>query len=539
MNVVILGGYGVFGSRLALLLQRDGHQVWVAGRSIKKAERLVSRNGGKALQIDIRGDLRPLLTVRPDVVVDAAGPFPKYGDEPVPVAAYCLAHGINYLDLSDDGNFTSRVSRLNGTAKDKGCFALSGASSVPGLSSAVVQELALGLDKIESIDIAIVPGNRAPRSKSVVAGIMHRVGRNIQIWRGGQWRVTRCWSDPQRYHIGNQLRRRAWLIDVPDTSLFPAHFQARSVTFRAGLELGIINWSLSLLAVLRRIGLSPGHIIFVAIGYRMAAFLKPFGSDKGGMVVAVTGLCRGQMVTRRWNLVAQAGDGPFVPLVLIRALLRNISQVGPGARPCLAELPLSKIEEAMNDMDIKTTRNESTTMPLFQSALDDRWHILPASVRRLHAIYDKESFSGRADVTRGRGILARLAAWCFRFPRAGADVPLTITKIRTGAGETWERNFDGRLFRSYLTPSKRHHYKERFWAFTYEQELPVEDGALQFPIRRGWFMGIPLPRILMPRSNSGEYEVNGVFRFDVELKAPLTGALIVRYRGSVEPDGAR
>lgn len=33
MKVVILGGYGVFGSRLANLLVRDGHQVWLAGRS--------------------------------------------------------------------------------------------------------------------------------------------------------------------------------------------------------------------------------------------------------------------------------------------------------------------------------------------------------------------------------------------------------------------------------------------------------------------------------------------------------------------------
>ena len=35
-----MGGYGVFGERLARLLTRDGHQVTVAGRDLRAAERL-------------------------------------------------------------------------------------------------------------------------------------------------------------------------------------------------------------------------------------------------------------------------------------------------------------------------------------------------------------------------------------------------------------------------------------------------------------------------------------------------------------------
>jgi hypothetical protein len=177
---------------------------------------------------------------------------------------------------------------------------------------------------------------------------------------------------------------------------------------------------------------------------------------------------------------------------------------------------------------------------LFQTALGDKWQELPACVRRLHSVQVAESFSGRAQVERGRGIVARLAAWLLGFPAAGDGVPLTVTKTRTGAGEIWERNFAGRRFRSVLTPSDRpQHYRERFGPFTYEQELPVEDGVLHFPVRRGWFLAIPIPSLLLPRSCSREFAADGAFQFDVGLYAPLTGGLIVRYRGRLAADGER
>jgi hypothetical protein len=174
---------------------------------------------------------------------------------------------------------------------------------------------------------------------------------------------------------------------------------------------------------------------------------------------------------------------------------------------------------------------------LFQAALGNAWHELPPCIQRLHSVRDVESFSGRASVTRGRGLVTRLAAWLMGFPKAGEDVPLTVTKRRMPAGEVWERNFAGRRLRSFVTLSDRpQHCRERFGPFTYELELPVENAALHFPVRRGWFLGIPLPSLVLPGSWSKEFAVNGAFHFDVGLYAPLTGSLIVRYRGQVEPD---
>jgi hypothetical protein len=185
-----------------------------------------------------------------------------------------------------------------------------------------------------------------------------------------------------------------------------------------------------------------------------------------------------------------------------------------------------------------STNGDAEVVPLFPAVLGPRCLDLPAAVRRLHMITGRHSFSGSAKVQRGASVMARIAHAIFGFPTAGDDVPLVITKIRTRKGEIWERNFDGRVFRSYLSPSNRPgHYRERFWIFTYEQELPVIDGTMHLPVRRGWVFGfIPIPRRLLPGSDSREFEVDGRFHFDVGLMAPWHGGLVVRYSGTVVPD---
>ena len=183
-------------------------------------------------------------------------------------------------------------------------------------------------------------------------------------------------------------------------------------------------------------------------------------------------------------------------------------------------------------VDAPRTRGDRPT--LFRQALGTAWDRLPPAVRRLHSVQDLQSFYGHARVDRGTGLIARFAAWFFRFPCAGDGVPVTVTKARTPSGETWERVFAGRAFRSHLTPSPRPHcVRERFWLLNYELNLPVTDGALRLEVRRGWFLGLPMPRWLLPGSDSREFSRDGVFHFDVGLYAPLSDGLLVRYRGAL------
>lgn len=537
MRVVILGGYGVFGSRLAELLVRDGHDVVITGRDATKLSGLAKRLNCQHMALDHRNDPLALFGLLPEVVVDAAGPFQSYVKDPYIIPRLCLEHGADYLDLSDDAEFTQGITQLDGRAQSGSRRLLSGASSVPGISSAIAANLCAGMDEVILIDTAIMPGNRAPRGASVISSIVSQLGTTSRVYRGGVWRTQSCWSDARQIELAPNLSRTARFIEVPDIRLFPKFFGAKSVIFRAGLELNTLNIAMSLIAVMRRrwmFFITPG---LAEIFRTVANLFLPFGTDRGGMRVLVVGRSNKTVFRREWRLIAEAGDGPYIPAVMARALIRKLSSVPVGSRSCLAEASRAEVESAMSDLAVSIETAESPNPTLFQSALAERWEHLPREVQILHSVQDVESFSGTARVTRGTTPVARLAAWFFGFPHATDQIPLTITKTRTQSGETWERNFGGRVFRSYLTPAPDlYRYRERFWLFNYEQDLPVEDGCMRLPVRRGWLFGIPLPRFLLPGSDSREYSKDGVFHFDVSLIAPLGGGLIVRYRGQVKPD---
>ena len=64
------------------MLLRDGHQVLVAGRSGDAARRFCAAHGGATVKLDRDRDLDRIAALAPDAVVDAAGPFQSYGDDP-------------------------------------------------------------------------------------------------------------------------------------------------------------------------------------------------------------------------------------------------------------------------------------------------------------------------------------------------------------------------------------------------------------------------------------------------------------------------
>src|SRR2546423_13569559 len=90
LKVLILGGYGTFGGRLAqLLADEDGLTLVIAGRSRDKAQAFCAKlpPASRATTVpetfDRDGDVeRQLRAIAPDVIVDATGPFQSYGEDP-------------------------------------------------------------------------------------------------------------------------------------------------------------------------------------------------------------------------------------------------------------------------------------------------------------------------------------------------------------------------------------------------------------------------------------------------------------------------
>lgn len=543
MKVAVIGGTGVFGSRLVTLLLRDGHEVIVCSRgggrtgAPPRAPGYFSKDEERVryLRLDRAGDLSALWTATPEAVVDAAGPFHGYGADPYRLAKACIGRGVHYLDLADDAAFCAEIAALDAEARAAGVVALSGVSSVPCLSSAAVGALVEGMEEVDTISSAILPGNRAPRGRAVVESILHQAGRPFAVVVDGVSEQVRSWSGPLQFALAPGMVRQGWRIEVPDQRLFPAAFGALTVEFRAGLELGVMNWGLGVLSWLRgRLGFGmPGWFVSaVLVG---AKVLGPFGTDAGGMVVSVTGRVGGAWVRREWVMVVRKGEGPFVPAVAARAILRDVGQVPVGAGPAVRVLALQSAEAAMADLAAEVRRTEVPRLPLIRLVLGAGFELLPPEVQATHDHAGPRRWSGRAEVTRGAGLFAGLIARMFRFPGAAADVPVTVLKTPVEGGEVWERRFGGQVFRSHLRGGTGG-LTERFGPLTFAIALEVRDGALYWPVVRGWCLGLPLPRWLLPVSVAREYAEDGRFRFDVALHAPF-GGLIVRYKGWLAASG--
>jgi saccharopine dehydrogenase-like NADP-dependent oxidoreductase len=156
--VLVLGGYGGFGARISRRIARAGYRVVVAGRSQAKANRFCEGEPAMISAAFDRADIEhALATIRPNVVVDASGPFQAM-DYSVPKA--CIAARIHYCDIADGRDFVCGIASLDAEAKAANVAVVSGASSVPALSGAVVRELASGMDRIQAVEQE--PSGRTP-----------------------------------------------------------------------------------------------------------------------------------------------------------------------------------------------------------------------------------------------------------------------------------------------------------------------------------------------------------------------------------------
>ncbi|HVG47745.1 MAG TPA: DUF4166 domain-containing protein [Rubellimicrobium sp.] len=547
-TVLIVGGTGVFGSRLALgLLKEPGLDVLVAGRDLGAAAAFCRQHGGRSLRLDRTApDLaEEIAALGPRVVIDAAGPFQGYGPKLYALAEAALACGAHYLDLSDDGGFTAGIAALDARAQARGVSLLSGASSVPALSSAAVEELIQGLDDIHLIESVILPGNRAPRGLSVIRAILAQAGQPMTVWRGGRWAEARGWSRPRRERLrapGSAALPVRWgsLMGAPDLQLFPGRYGAKSVLFRAGLELPLLHHGLGALAWLVRLDLIRSLDGWAKPMRWAAGTVERFGTDRGGMEVRVLGtMPDGTPLRRRWTLMAEAGDGPHVPALAARVLCRKLlaDQVAPGARPCLGEVNLAEVEAAASDLRVSFSRTEEQVQTIFQAALGGAFEALPAPVRDLHTVLDERRWDGTGTVARGASPLARLICAVVGFPKAGEGVHVSVVMRRQGDREVWERTFAGRRFRSVLSragPPGAGLVQERFGPFRFEIALRVDGQSLLYPVRRGSVLGLPLPRCLLPRSDTVETTWTDRAVFDVAISLPWVGD-VVRYRGRLWP----
>ena len=299
-------------------------------------------------------DIRAL---QPDVLINASGPFQRqdYGLARAAIGARC-----HYLDLADARAFVTGITCLDSEARAAGVSVVSGASSVPGLSSAVVQRLAVDLDRIDEVHIGISPGNSFDPGAATAASIIGQAGKPFSTRRDGRQAIVHGWQGLHRHRFPEIGERWMCDVDVPDLDLLPQHYPGLATArFSAGLEVGMFHlglWGMSWLVrgrVVRDLSALAGPLLTAK------RKLSALGSDTGGMFVSVTGRDgEGAPRTLTWHLIARSGHGPYVPVmpavILAKRLVAGMGPT-PGAMACFALFMPAEFEAEVADLDIACT----------------------------------------------------------------------------------------------------------------------------------------------------------------------------------------
>src|SRR5262252_8135917 len=363
MRVVVVGGYGNFGARVCRGIAASGMEVVAAGRNPDEGNGAFGDLPVRHARLDHSAPDFPAVLKRlaPDLVIHCAGPFQaqNYG-----VARAALAAGSHYFDLADGRQFVARFTQnLQSAARSADRLAVSGASSVPALSSAVVTSLMSRVPVVEEIQIAIAPGQRAPRGQATVAAVLSYAGRPFKWVSDGAWRDAWGWQELKRLRFYGLGPRWAGACDVPDLELLPRIYpELRTVEFRAALELGVQQSALWLAACLRRNGVQlPLERWARPLGW-IASRMNALGGGLAGMLVSVSGKrSDGSPARAEWHLTADAMHGPEIPCMPAILLARKLADGGVpqrGAFACTGFVSLPEFEREFARWRITTVVRE-------------------------------------------------------------------------------------------------------------------------------------------------------------------------------------
>lgn len=553
MKILLLGGYGVFGGRLArLLADLPGLELLICGRNLEAARAFCATYEGAPLLRPLKVDRQQVAQVlgqeQPDLLVDASGPFQDYGERPYGVIQACIAARIPYLDFADAADFVFGVSQFDAQARAAGVFVLSGVSSFPVLTAAVLRQMAQHME-IETVEGGIAPSPYAGIGLNVMRAVVGYAGAPVRLRRNGVASHGLGLAESRRFTVAVPgrlpLRNLHFsLVDVPDLQVLPPeHPGMTDIWIGAGPVPEVLHRILNLLARARaRFGL-PSLVPLSRLFYTVLNLMK-FGEHRGGMYVRATGRRDGHAAEQSWHLLAEGEDGPYIPSMAIEAVLRKLlagERPADGARPATHALELADYERLFEGRSIFTGfRHEDPAASLYRQLLGTAFATLPAPVQALHAEAGARHWHGMGQVRRGTGVLSRLVGAMFGFPPAGVEVPVRVAFVPERGGEVWTRDFGGRRFRSWQRRGQgrnEHLLVERFGIIDVALALVVEDDRLHLVARRWSCLGIALPTALLPGGRTFETERDGRFAFDVEITAPLVG-LIVAYRGTLQPDRA-
>jgi F420-dependent methylenetetrahydromethanopterin dehydrogenase len=144
------------------------------------------------------------------VVVHTSGPYdPETGYHVAKAvvdsgSSACIVNSQFFLTFGDIDIADSRdfVVKFASQIKDvKNCVLITGASSVPGVSSAAVNEFGKSFSQMDSVEVCITPGNQTPRGPGTSKSVLLYCGKPFSVTINKKLETVYGWMGIKRERI--------------------------------------------------------------------------------------------------------------------------------------------------------------------------------------------------------------------------------------------------------------------------------------------------------------------------------------------------
>ena len=362
-RVLVLGGHGNFGSFISRsLAEHENIALTIAGRSLDKAQALAQEINAEATVIDIYTNFSARLQdIQPDIVIHASGPFQSQG---YAVAEASIACGAHYIDLADGREFVAGIDRLDQNARQADTIVVSGASSVPCLTSALIDHYKDSFNTLTGLDYGITTAQKTTPGIATTAAILSYTGQPFKTLIDDEEKIVYGWQSLRSRKYPELGKRLLGNCNIPDLELFPKRYpELETIRFYAGLELPFVHITLWALSWLARIGLVKSLEPLAPILMKLSFLFDVLGTASSGFHMELTGEDKnGLEKTIEFELTARSGDGPYIPCmpaILLAKKLANDEITHRGAMPCVGMISRSEYLAALGEMDISWTETQA------------------------------------------------------------------------------------------------------------------------------------------------------------------------------------
>ncbi len=204
-KILIIGGYGQVGSDVAArLAPLFPERVVIAGRNLKKAQAAATATGfgSSARTVDI------FAASAADALTDVGLVMVCIDQTGTGFVENCLSRGINYLDISAEYGFLSRIEKFATLAQDNGATAMLSVGTSPGLTSMLAARVKQQMPEATQIDILLETGLGDQHGRAAVEWMFDNLDAEFEVMEAGRAKQVRGFGDKIDFQLREGDRAR-------------------------------------------------------------------------------------------------------------------------------------------------------------------------------------------------------------------------------------------------------------------------------------------------------------------------------------------